>query len=217
MHCLPLHNITLSPPSPDSLFIFLLHNFCYFPSSILICLRLHNFIIFPPPPPPHLLYIYLYLFYIFFHPQIHRPPIDPISTLHRPHIEPTSTLESTFFQYSLVNREYIQPPPHFCLPQFFYSLLHNFIIFLLHVFIEFSSCSSISSLFLLFSLLNVFIPSSCSSSSSTFSSTSSFLSFSLLLLLLLIVIVFPSPSLPFPHFYCFPSKRPKRSKSGHRI
>ena len=32
-----------------------------------------------------------------------------------------------------------------------------------------------------------------------------------LLLLLLISIVFPSPP---PHFYCFPSKRPKRPKSG---
>ena len=49
-------------------------------------------------------------------------------------------------------------------------------------------------------------------------SSSTFLLFSLhhhhhLLLLLLIFIVFPPPPLP-PHFCCFPSKRPKRPKSG---
>ena len=81
----PLHNINLSPPPPHSFFIIPLHNFYYFPSSIFISLLLHNFIIFPPPPPPP------HLFYIFFHPQIHRPPIDPTSTPHRPHIDPTST------------------------------------------------------------------------------------------------------------------------------
>ena len=83
LNSLPLHNINLS--SPFIILISLLHNFIFFP---------------PPPPPPH-------LFYIFFYPQIHRPPIDPtwtlhrphidpISTPHRPHIDPTSTLHSTF-------------------------------------------------------------------------------------------------------------------------
>ena len=34
-----------------------------------------------------LLYLHLlmHLFYIFFHPQIHRPPIDPTSSPHRPY------------------------------------------------------------------------------------------------------------------------------------
>ena len=50
-----------------------------FPSSSTI-------LFFPPAPPPP------YLFYIFFHPQIHRPPIDPTPTPHRPYIDPTSTL-----------------------------------------------------------------------------------------------------------------------------
>ena len=50
-----------------------------FPSSSTI-------LFFPPPPPPP------YLFYIFFHPQIHRPPIDPTPTPHRPYIDPTSIL-----------------------------------------------------------------------------------------------------------------------------
>ena len=91
---LPLHYINLSPPPP--------HSFLSSPFTI--------FIIFPPSPSTSsfILYIYLYLFYIFFYPQIHRPPIDHTSTLHRPHIDltstpcrhyidPTSTLESTFF------------------------------------------------------------------------------------------------------------------------
>ena len=91
---------------PLSLFNFIaLLNF-FIPFSTILLFSLPNvfipsstiFIIFPPqcfysppsPPPPH-------LFYIFFHPQIHRPPIDPTSTPHRPHIDPTSTLDSTFF------------------------------------------------------------------------------------------------------------------------
>ena len=49
--------------------------FFYFPSSISFSLLLHNFIIIPSPPPPS------HLFYKFFHPQIHRPHIDPASTL----------------------------------------------------------------------------------------------------------------------------------------
>ena len=106
---------------PVVLFIFislllLLHNFItsllnvFIPSSTILLFSLLN--VFIPSSmvfvdgkiyrineeveaPPH-------LFYIFFHPQIHRPPIDPTSTphrsiLHRPHIDPTSTLDSTFF------------------------------------------------------------------------------------------------------------------------
>ena len=87
---------------PLSLFNFisllLLHNFIIFPPHSWIPSLSTIFIIFPPPPqlyyfpppPPH-------LFYIFFHPQIHRPPIDPTSTPHRPHIDPLPTLLSTFF------------------------------------------------------------------------------------------------------------------------
>ena len=69
--------------SSSTIFLFALLNlafppppqFLYFPPSILISRLLHNFIIFPPPPPPS------HLNYIFFHPQIHRPHIDPASTL----------------------------------------------------------------------------------------------------------------------------------------
>ena len=84
----PNLSLTLEFPLPQFyhfsssfFFIFLLlHIFYYFPSSILIFCLLHNYITIPPPStPPH-------LFYIFFHPQIHRP-----------HIDPTSTLDSTFF------------------------------------------------------------------------------------------------------------------------
>ena len=71
LNSLPLHNINLSSP------------------FIILISLLHNFIIFlPPPPPPH-------LFYIFFHPQIHRPPIDPTSTPHRPHIDHTLNFSDT--------------------------------------------------------------------------------------------------------------------------
>ena len=144
---------------PSSMFLFPPPQFYYFPSSFLNSLPLHNislshlllilflsssftmFTFFPrqslfpssstilffplPPPPP-------YLFYIFFHPQIHRPPIDPTSTPHRPYIDPTST----------PHRPHIDPTKT------------------LNVFIPSSSYSSTSSSFLLFSLLNVFIPSS---------------------------------------------------------
>ena len=76
---------------PLSLFS-LLHNFCYFLSSMFLfppspfsLFSFLNVFYSPPlPPPPHLCYI-------FFHPQIHRPPIDPTSTPHRPLIDPTST------------------------------------------------------------------------------------------------------------------------------
>ena len=98
-------------------------------------------------------------------------------------------------------------------PQFFYSLLHNFIIFAPHSRIP-------SSTILIFSLNFFFIPSTtilifslnfiivppppphfyCFPSSS---SSSSFLLFSLLLLLL--IFVFPPPPPPPPHFYSFPS------------
>ena len=109
----PNLSLTLEFPLPQFyhfsssfFFIFLLlHIFYYFPSSILIFCLLHNYITIPPPStPPH-------LFYIFFHPQIHRP-----------HIDPTSTLDS-FFQHSFLNSETIYnhhhisivflPPPHF--------------------------------------------------------------------------------------------------------
>ena len=98
LNSLPLHNINLSPPPSYSFLILLLHNFYYFrssmflfpppqfyyfPSSFLNSLPLHNISLSPPPPP--------YLFYTFFHPQIHRPPIDPTSTLHRPNITPRMT------------------------------------------------------------------------------------------------------------------------------
>ena len=106
LNSLLLHNFNLSPPPPHSwipsfsiwlfslpilfyfplppqFFLFSLLNlafppppqFLYFPPSILISRLLHNFIIFPPLPPPS------HLNYIFFHPQIHRPHIDPASTL----------------------------------------------------------------------------------------------------------------------------------------
>ena len=164
------------------LLILLLHNFYYFPSSIFICLFLHNFIIC-------LLHLHLLIYSIYFSTHkyidllstlhqpyidckstphrpyidptstLHRPHFDPISTLHRPHIDPTSTLHRshidptsiphrpyiaptstphqpyidptstphrphidprlTFFKHSLVNSEYIQPPPHLSLQNFF--------------------------------------------------------------------------------------------------
>ena len=78
---------------PSSFFSFsLLHNFIILPPQCFYSL-LHRVLLFsllnvfyspPPPPPPH-------LFYIFFYPQIHRPPSDSTSTPHRPYIDPTST------------------------------------------------------------------------------------------------------------------------------
>ena len=72
------------------MFLFPPPQFHYFSSSFLNSLPLHNISLSPPPPP--------YLFYTFFHPQIHRPPIDPTSTppdptstLHRPNITPRLT------------------------------------------------------------------------------------------------------------------------------
>ena len=90
--------------SSSTIFLFALLNlafppppqFLYFPPSILISRLLHNFIIFPPPPPPS------HLNYIFFHPQIHRP-----------HIDPASTLDSfPFFQHSFVDSETIYNHHH---------------------------------------------------------------------------------------------------------
>ena len=92
---------------------------------------LHNFIIFHPQffsffiPSSTILLFYLgssstsSFIYTFFHPEIHRP-----------HIDPTSTLDSTFFQHNFVNSETIYhhhhisllsppppPPSHFyCFP-----------------------------------------------------------------------------------------------------
>ena len=86
MNSLPFHNINLSPPPP--------HTFVNPPPSQFLLFSLLNlhlplpsqfYYLPPPPPPPH-------LFYILFHPQIHRPPIDPTSTLHRLQIDATSTL-----------------------------------------------------------------------------------------------------------------------------
>ena len=82
-------------PSPQ-FYCFPFSMFLLPPPQFLLFSLLNNFYS-PPSPPP------LHLFYIFFHPQIHRPPsdrtstphrpyIDPTSTLHRPHIDPTSTL-----------------------------------------------------------------------------------------------------------------------------
>ena len=110
----PNLSLTLEFPLPQFyhfsssfFFIFLLlHIFYYFPSSILIFCLLHNYITIPPPStPPH-------LFYIFFHPQIHRP-----------HIDPTSTLDSTFFQHSFLNRETIYNHHHISI----FSLHHHHI------------------------------------------------------------------------------------------
>ena len=110
----PNLSLTLEFPLPQFyhfsssfFFIFLLlHIFYYFPSSILIFCLLHNYITIPPPStPPH-------LFYIFFHPQIHRP-----------HIDPTSTLDSTFFQHSFLNRETIYNLHHISI----FSLHHHHI------------------------------------------------------------------------------------------
>ena len=88
-------------------------------------------------------------------------------------------------------------PPHFFL-FFFYSLLHNFIIFPPppHFYCFPSTTTTTTTTFLLFSLHHHHL-----------------LLLLLVLLLLLIFIVFPPPPLP-PHFCCFPSKRPKRPKSG---
>ena len=98
----PNLSLTLEFPPPQfyhfssSFFLFFSSStFFYFPSSILIFCLLHNYITIPPPStPPH-------LFYIFFHPQIHRP-----------HIDPTSTLDSTFFQHSFLNSETIYNHHH---------------------------------------------------------------------------------------------------------
>ena len=72
--------------------------FFYTAHNVLLTPLHFQFYFPPPPPPPH-------LFYIFFHPQIHRPP----STLHRPHI--TTTISIVF------PTPPPSPPPHFyCFP-----------------------------------------------------------------------------------------------------
>ena len=103
--CYTAHNV-LPTPLPfqflftSSIFFFFPSpQFYYFPSSMFLFPPPQLFIIFPPqyfyspppPPPPH-------LFYIFFHPEIPRPPsdststhMDPTSTPHRPYIDPSST------------------------------------------------------------------------------------------------------------------------------
>ena len=195
LNSLPFHNINLSPPPP--------HTFVNPPPSQFLLFSLLNlhlplpsqfYYLPPPPPPPH-------LFYILFHPQIHRPPIDPTSTLHRlqidatstlhrshidptstplrpridptstphrPHIDPTSIphrpyiapastphqpyIDPTstphlphidprlaFFKHSLVNSEYIQPPPHFSLHNFFIPSSTILLFFLFNVFIRYST------------------------------------------------------------------------------
>ena len=75
---------------PPQFFLFPSPKVYYFPSSMFLFPPL-QFLLFSllnvfysPPPPPH-------LFYIFFHPQIHRPPSDSTSTPHPPYIDPTST------------------------------------------------------------------------------------------------------------------------------
>ena len=141
-----LHNFIIFPPQ---CFYSLLHNFYYFPSSMFFIPLLH-------------LHLLIYSIYFSIHKYIdllatlHRPHIDPTSIPHRPYIAPTSTPHQpyidptstphrphidprlTFFKHSLVNSEYIQPPPHFSLQNFFIP----------------------SSTILLFFLFNVFIPSS---------------------------------------------------------
>ena len=133
-----LINFFLFPPSqfyyliPSSfLNSLLLYNSKFFQPPLLLEFLPPQFLLFsllnldfhPPPPPPH-------LFYIFFHPQIRRP-----------HIDPTSTLNSTFFQHSFVNSETIynydhhmsivfsppssSPPP----PPHFYRFLSTTIVF----------------------------------------------------------------------------------------
>ena len=77
----------------------------FIPSSTIFLLfsLVNDFNSPPPPPPPH-------LFYIFFHPQIHRPPSDPTSTPHRPYIDPTSTLHRPYIDpTSTLYRPYIDP------------------------------------------------------------------------------------------------------------
>ena len=116
---------------PLSLFL-LLHNFYYFPSSMflfppspfLLFSFLNVFYSPPLPPPPHFCYT-------FFHPQIHRPPIDPTSTPHRPHIDP-------FFPSSTI---FIIFPPQcfFPLHHFYYFLSSMFSIPLLHLHLLFYS------------------------------------------------------------------------------
>ena len=110
---------TTIPTSPSFFFSSSFTIFIIFPVNLDFP-SLQNFIIFPPPPP--------HLFYIYFHPQIHRPSIDPTSIshrpLHRPHIDPTLTPyrnnddpRLTFFWHSLVDSETINKHHHiFSLP-----------------------------------------------------------------------------------------------------
>ena len=135
-----LHNFIILIPS-SFLNSLLLYNSKFFPPPLLLEFLPPQFLLFslfnldfpPPPPPPH-------LFYIFFHPQIRRP-----------HIDPTSTLNSTLFQHSFVNSETIYnhhrhisivfsppsssppppPPPHFYR---FLSTTTSFLLFSLPLF-----------------------------------------------------------------------------------
>ena len=80
-----------------------LHNFYHFPSSSTILLF-------------SLLHLHLFIYSIYF--SIHKY-IDLLSTVHRPYIDPSSTLLSTFFNTaSWIVKLYIPPPPpHFyCFP-----------------------------------------------------------------------------------------------------
>ena len=109
---------------PSSMFLFPPPKFYYSPSPFLNSLPFHNINLSPPPPRTFVnLFVNTSTFY---RPYINptstanRRHIDPTSTLHRSHIDPTSPLHRphigprlTFFEHSLVNSEYIQPPPYF--------------------------------------------------------------------------------------------------------
>ena len=70
-------------PSPFS--ILFPSSIFFIPFSKILLFSLLN-VFYSPPPLPH-------LFYIFFHPQIHRPPSDSPSTPHPPYIDPIKTIE----------------------------------------------------------------------------------------------------------------------------
>ena len=109
---------------PISLFIFIflpLHNFVNFPPqcfySLFAILIFHHplLILFYPSPSQFLLFsllhlhLLIYSIYIF-HPQIHRPPINPTSTPHRPYIDLLSTLHRPYIDpTSTLHRPHVDP------------------------------------------------------------------------------------------------------------
>ena len=105
-------------PSPFS--ILFPSSIFFIPFSKILLFSLLN-VFYSPPPLPH-------LFYIFFHPQIHRPPSDSPSTPHPPYIDPTSTPRRPYIDHTSTHIGPLSTPhrPHIDLTSTLHSTLFLF-------------------------------------------------------------------------------------------